>query len=156
MEEQYRRSERVVIKEKLRRQRSLREQKWLLILGTCFLGLKNSNILKCIFRCVEALELSRDWYPKSVMVLALLIISLELQNSCSHQVHNNIIKQRREDNMVSTESLRHAWISPTQPSLRCLAGRGVCNIFWKATTVPWVTCSPKTKLLILSECIFGI
>lgn len=77
MEEHYRRSERVIIKEKLRRQRSRKEQ-WLLIPGTSFFGLEDSNILRCIFRCVEALDLSRDWYPKSVIVLALLIIRLEL------------------------------------------------------------------------------
>lgn len=77
MEEHYRRSERVMIKEKLRRERSLKEQ-WLLIPGTSFFGLEDRNIFKCIFRCVETLDSSRDWYPKSVPVLALLIISLEL------------------------------------------------------------------------------
>lgn len=155
MEEHYRRSERVMIKEKLRRQRSLREQ-WLLILGTSFFGLKNSNICKCISRCVEALELSGDWYPKSVIVLTLLMIILELQSSCSHQVHNNITsKQRREDNMIFPESLRPVDFTDTALT-PCLSGRGVCNIFWKATIVPWITCSPKAKLLILWECIFGV
>ena len=64
---------------KLRRQRSLREQ-WPLILGTSFLGLKNLDIFKCVFRCVEPLELSIVRYPKSVIALAMLIINLELQS----------------------------------------------------------------------------
>lgn len=127
MEEHYRRSESVMIKEKPRRQRSLREQ-WLLILGTSFFGLKNSNICKCISRYVEALELSRDWYSKSVIVLTLLMIILELQSSCSHQVHNNITSKQREDNMISTESMRRADFTNTALT-PCLSRRGVCNVF---------------------------
>lgn len=77
MEEHYRRSEKVMIKKKLRRQESLKEQ-WLLISGTSSFGIESSKIFKCIFRCVEVLDLSRNWYLKSVIVLELLIISLEL------------------------------------------------------------------------------
>lgn len=79
LEEGYRGSERITIKlGKVRRQRRLREQ-WPLTLGTSFLGLKNLKVFKCVFRCVEPLELSIVRYPKSPIALAMLIINLELQ-----------------------------------------------------------------------------
>lgn len=62
---------------------------------------------------------------------------------------------------LSTSDSRHTQLSPSYSPAKCLSGRGVHNLLWKATVSPWLTSFLSSEKLqrpsvIPQKSIFGI